>query len=87
MGNFARYMMRNVCLRDAVRDTCTNPTHDLPTISEEVAVQSGKCTSGEGEFGSTVVWQKWVGVLKEGDEDEPVVHPTMNRDQRFVWRI
>jgi len=73
--DFAGDVMKDVGLRDTVGSMSTNPSHDRATITEEVAVQSSQCTTRESELRSTVVREEGVGMLKECDEDKPVVDP------------
>ncbi len=76
VGELARDVVEDMSLRDTICSMGTDPTHDLATVTEEVTVESSKGTTREGELGSTVVRQNGVSVLKEGDQDKPVVNPT-----------
>jgi hypothetical protein len=73
--DFAGDVMENVGLGDTVGSMSTNPTHDWAKITKEVAVQSSQCTTGESELRSTVVREDGVSMLKECNEDKPVVDP------------
>jgi hypothetical protein len=73
--DFAGDVVKDMGLRDAVGSMSTKPTHNRATATQEVAVQSGQSTTGEGELRGAVVGEKWVGVLEERDEDKPVVDP------------
>jgi hypothetical protein len=55
----------------------TNPTHYGAQIAEKVTVERGESPTNECELGRTVVGEERVGVLQEGDQYEPVVHPSM----------
>lgn len=76
MRDFAVDMVENVSLRNAVSSMSTEPSEDVTTTSEEVTVQGCKGTPREGELSSAVVGKDRVGVLKESNQDEPVVHPS-----------
>lgn len=62
-------------LRNAVGSVSTNPSHNTATVTEEVTIEGGKSTSGEGKLGGTVMGKERVGVLEEGDQDKPMVNP------------
>lgn len=55
----------------------TEPGGDAAKIAEETAIKGGERTTGEGELGSTVVREEGVGMLKERDQDQPVVDPAI----------
>ena len=57
------------------RGMCADPAHHAAEISQEAAVESRERTAGEGEFGSAIVGKQGVGVLQEGDQDDPVIYP------------
>ena len=75
--NLAVDVVEHMGLRDTVSCGGTDPTHDAAKTTEQVTVKSRQSTTGEGELGGTVVGKERVGVLKEGDENEPVVYPTI----------
>ena len=75
VGDLAAKMVSDVGLGDTVSGGSTEPCHKASTVTEKLAVQSGKSTTGEVELGSTVVGEQGVSVLQEGDKDEPVVDP------------
>lgn len=75
MRDLAAYVMEDMGLGDTVGSMGTDPGHDASEVTEEVAVHGGKSTAGESELASAVVGKKRVGVLEEGDEDEPVIDP------------
>lgn len=62
-------------LRDAVGGAGTDPAHEAAEVAEQVTIERGKRTAGEGELGGTVVRNNGVSVLKERDQDQPVVDP------------
>jgi len=80
VGYLAGHMVEDVGLRDAIGGVGTEPGHDAAAVAEEVAVEGGESTAREGEFGGAVVREKGVGVLKECDEDEPLIDPEI-RDE------
>ena len=68
VGHLGRDVVSNVGLGDTVEGDGADP-------SEELSVDSAESASGEGPLVGRVVGQEGVGVLKEGDQDEPVVNP------------
>lgn len=68
-------MMEDVGFRDTIGSMSTNPTHDVAAVSKKVAVKGGKGSAGESKLGSAIVGKKRVGMLEEGDQNEPVVDP------------
>jgi len=73
--DLARNMVQDVSLRNTVGGMCADPGHKGTQITEEVTVQGGKGAAGKGELGGTIMREKRVGVLQEGDQDKPVVDP------------
>lgn len=61
-------MVGDVCLGNTVENISTNGT-------QEVTINGSKGTTGESPLVGRVVREDRVGVLKEGDEDEPVINP------------
>lgn len=59
-------MVRDVGFTDTVQDETTDR-------AEELSVDRGQCASGKGPLLGRVVGRQRVGVLQEGDTDEPVV--------------
>lgn len=76
MRDLAADVVEDVGLRDTVSGTSTDPCTDRAEIAKEVAIESGKRATSEGELWGTVVGKERVGVLKESDQHEPVVDPT-----------
>lgn len=58
-------------------DTVEDPSTDR---AEHVSVNGGQGTSGKGPLVGRVVGEERVGVLKVGDEDQPVVHPEVRKE-------
>ncbi len=79
MGDLAVDVMKNMSLRNAMSSVGAEPPEDATTTSEEIAIQGSKRTTGECKLSSAVVGENRVGVLKEGNQDEPVVHPSITR--------
>ena len=67
-------------LRDTVCSMSTDPPHDGAKVAQKVTVEGGKGTTSESEFGSTVVGEQRVGVLQEGNQNQPVVNPKIRDD-------
>lgn len=75
MRDLARNVVQDVSLRNTVGGMRAEPAHNGTQIAEEMTVQGGKSATGKGELGGTIMRKKRVGVLQEGDQDEPVVDP------------
>ena len=75
MRDLARDVVEDVGLGDTVGRACTDPAEERTGTTEERAVERGQCAAGEGEGRGTVVREERVGVLQEGDHDQPVVDP------------
>ena len=75
MRDLARDMVGNVRLGDAVRREGADPAHERAAVAKQVAVHGREGAAGEGKGTSAVVREERVGVLEEGDENEPVVDP------------
>ena len=78
MRDLAGNVMADVGLRDTMSSRSTNPTGDSTDDARSThkdTIMSGKGTTREGEGGSGIMGKCRVGVLEEGDEDEPVVNP------------
>jgi len=76
MGDLARYVMNDVSFRNAIGSMSSEPTHNGTKVSHHAAIHGGQRSTCESEFSSAVMGKDGVGVLEEGDEDEPVVDPT-----------
>ena len=76
MRNLAADMVEDVGFGDTVGNSGTDPSSDRAKITEEATVESRESTPGESEFRSTVVGEERVGMLEEGNQNEPVVDPT-----------
>jgi hypothetical protein len=75
--NLAANVVDDVGLGDTVGSMSADPAHDAAAVTEQASVEGGQGSTLEGEFGSTVVGQERVGVLQEGNHDEPVVNPAI----------
>ena len=75
MRHAASDVVRNVRLRDAVCRPRAKPAPEAASAAEQVAVDGREGAAGEGKGTSAVVREERVGVLEEGDENEPVVDP------------
>jgi hypothetical protein len=53
----------------------TDPAHDTAKVAENVTVERSKSTTRECKLWGTVMRKERGGVLKEGNQDEPVVYP------------
>ena len=69
-------VVKNVSLGNAMSGRSTNPAHKAAEAAEKIAVKGRQSTTREGELGCTVVGKERVGVLKECDEDKPMVYPS-----------
>ena len=79
MRNLAGDVVQNMSLGNTVRRMSTDPAHEAAEVTQKAAVQSGKSSASEGELRSTVVREERVGVLQEGDQNQPVVDPTIEK--------
>ena len=75
MRNLAGNVVQDVRLANPVSGSSANPSHETSQVTEQATVQCSKCTTGEGEFRCTVVGEEGVGVLKECDQNKPMVNP------------
>ena len=73
--DLAADVVEDVRLGDAVRRDGADPAHEAAKVAEEAAVEGRERAALEGELALAVVRQEGVGVLEEGDQDEPVVDP------------
>ena len=80
MRNLARDVVDNVRLRDTMCRERAEPGTDGTKVAKEGTVERRERTTRERELGCAVVWEEGVGVLEEGDEDQPVVRPEV-RDE------
>ena len=55
--------------------SCTNPTHECTAVTKEITIKGSKSTTNKSKLRATVVREQRIGVLKESDENKPVVHP------------
>lgn len=63
MRNLARNVVQNVGFRNTISGMCANPTHNASTVTEKVAVQSGKGSASKSELRGTVMGKEGVGML------------------------
>lgn len=56
-------MMQDVGFRDTICGMWPNPGHKASTVTEKVAVQSGKGSASKGELWGAVMGKEGVGVL------------------------
>jgi len=73
-------VMGNVGLRDTVSGETSNPSHEGTKFTEEITVHGSEGTTRESEFSRTVVRKEGIGMLKESDQHEPVVHPEIRNE-------
>lgn len=70
--------MNVVCyvgLGDPVRKSSRQPCHHRTQVSQKTSVVRRQCASWKGELARAIVWEEGVGVLEEGDQDDPVIDP------------
>jgi hypothetical protein len=75
MRDLARNMVSYMGFRDAMRHGRANPTHKRAEVAKQITIKRRQGTTRECELPGTIVWQQRIGMLQEGDEDQPVVHP------------
>ena len=86
MRDLAVHVMRYVRLRDPVGECRRQPSHHGTQVSQKVPIICRQRASWEGELPRTVVWEEGIGVLKEGDQDDPVVDP-IDENEGQGWKI
>jgi hypothetical protein len=83
MRNLARNVVYDMSLRDTMSCVSSNPTHDLSTVTQKVAVERSQSATRECELRRTVVRENGIGMLQECDQHQPVVDPeTINQSIR-----
>lgn len=80
MRNLAGNVVQNMGLCNAVGSVCSDPSHDGPEVAERTAIHGAQCAAREGEFAGAVMREERIGVLEEGHNYEPVIHP-----ERHPW--
>lgn len=83
VGDLAADVVGDVGLGDTVSGGGADPAGDLADdagSAHEFTIEGGESTTGEGEGRGLVVRKGGVGVLEEGDEDEPVVDPEVRKE-------
>lgn len=80
MRDLAMYVMRYVRLGDTMSERRRQPSHDRAQISQQVSVVCCQRASWEGELARAVMREKRIGVLKEGDQDDPMVDPVDEKE-------
>ena len=74
--DLAMNVMRYMGLRDSMGESSCQPSHHRTQIPQKAPIVRRQRASREGELVRTVVWEEGIGVLEEGDQDDPVVDPT-----------
>lgn len=75
--------MCDMGLADTVHGGSHDPSAELAeeaVTTHKRSVKGGESATGEGEGRGLIVREHGVGVLEEGDEDEPVVDPEVGMD-------
>lgn len=83
VGDLAADVVGDVSLGDTVSGGGADPSGNLADdarSAHEFTIEGRESTTGEGEGGGLVVRKSRVGVLEEGDEDEPVVDPEVRKE-------
>lgn len=75
-------MMGNMSLGDAMSGEGANPSHNGAKITHKLTIHSSQSTTRESELRSTVVRKQRVCVLKESNQDKPMVDPERNDQPR-----
>lgn len=75
MWDLRRYVVKDVSLRNSVREDATEPTEKWTGTTEKRAVEGGERTTLEVECRAAIVREVGVSVLEEGDHNQPVVDP------------
>ena len=80
------YVMGYMRLGDAVGEGRRQPSHHRTQVSQQVPIIGCQGASWESKLARTVMWKKGIGVLKECDQDDPVVYPVDEKEGQR-WRI
>lgn len=75
MWDLRRYVVKDVSLRNSVCEDATEPAEKRTGTTEKRAVEGGERTTLEVECRAAIVREVGVGVLEEGDQNQPVVDP------------
>lgn len=67
--------MQDVSLGDPMGCMPAKPAHYTTTIAHELTVKGAESTTGEGKLWGAIMRKKGIRVLKERNQDEPVVNP------------
>ncbi len=75
MRDLAGNMVNNMGFRDAMRHGRANPPHERAKVGKQNTIERRQGTTRECELLGTIVRQRWIGMLQEGNKHQPVVHP------------
>ena len=75
MRDLARNVVQDMSLGDTMSCVSPNPTHDLATVTQKVAVERSQSATRECKLWRTVVRENGIGMLEECDQHKPVVDP------------
>lgn len=78
VGDLAGDVMQNVSLGNSMSSESNDGSHSWAKITEQSTVQGSKSTASEGVSGGAVMGKNGVGVVEEGNEDDPVVYPEVS---------
>ena len=84
MRDLAAHVVKNVCLRDAVRSEPTEPAHECTAIAQEMAIESCEGSTGERKFSTTEMGKEGIGVLQKRDQNEPMICPGTSKGSTSV---
>ena len=68
-------VMRHMGLGDPVGKSGGQPCHHGTQVTQQAPIVCRQCAPRKGKLGCAIVWQEGVGVLEEGDQDDPVIDP------------
>jgi len=63
-------------------ESSRQPSHHRTQIPQKAPIVRRQRASREGKLVRTVVWEEGIRVLEEGDQDDPVVDPTVKETHK-----
>jgi hypothetical protein len=80
MWDFRTNMVQDVCLRNSVGQSATKPPKERSSTTKQATIHSRKRPALEVEGSRPIVRKQWIGVLEEGDQNDPVVDPKIREE-------
>jgi hypothetical protein len=80
MRDFRTEVMQHMRLRNSVSQGAPKPPKKGASTTKQASIHSRKRATLEVERSRTVVWDQWIGVLEQGDQNDPVVDPKIREE-------